>query len=81
MTLEPILLDGKLKDRLTHNRDPALRARVLTDLLDCRDDDRQVVLARRRMTDQPWIKATLAAHNGTAPGDRVSTQNTTAPTG
>lgn len=64
MTLDPITLDGKLKARLTDKSDPALRARVLTDLLGWPDDDRQVLLARGRTADQPWIKATLAAHNG-----------------
>ncbi len=64
MTLDPIRLGGKLKDRLIDVRDPALRARVLTDLLGCPDDDRQVLVARRRITEQPWIKATLAAHHG-----------------
>ncbi|UCG87574.1 MAG: hypothetical protein JSW71_03235 [Gemmatimonadota bacterium] len=64
MTLDPIRLDGKLKDCLTDKSDPALRARVLTDLLDCPADNRQVLLARRRVADQLWIKATLAAHKG-----------------
>jgi hypothetical protein len=64
MTLDPITLDGKLKDRLTHESDPALRARVLTDLLGCPRDDRQVLLSRRRIADQSWVKATLAAHRG-----------------
>jgi hypothetical protein len=64
MTLDPITLDGKLKDRLTHESDPALRVRVLTDLLGCPDNDRQVILAWRQIADQPWVKATLAAHKG-----------------
>jgi len=64
MIVDPIHLDAKLKDRLLAQSDPVLRVRVLIDLLDCPDDDREVLLARRRMPDQPWVKATLAAHNG-----------------
>ncbi len=58
------VLDRHLLDRLLDPADPALRARVLTDLLDRPARDRDVVAARRRFTEQPWIAATLAAHNG-----------------
>jgi hypothetical protein len=64
VTLDPIFLDKKVRDRLADKSDPALRARVLTELLDRPDDDREVVRARKRIPDQPWIKATLAAHKG-----------------
>jgi len=64
MTPDPIRLDGEVKDRLIDERDPALLVRVLTDLLDCPAEDRDVRRARRRIIDQPWIKATLSAHKG-----------------
>jgi hypothetical protein len=50
--------------RLLDPADPALRARVLVDLLDRPEDDAEVVAARERIPEQPWVKATLAAHRG-----------------
>ncbi len=60
----PVVLEGEVLDRLLNPADPALRMRVLTDLLDRPADDRDVVAARKRIPEQPWVKATLAAHNG-----------------
>jgi len=49
---------------LLNPADPALRTRVLVDLLDRTPDDLEVLDAQRRIPDQPWVRATLAAHNG-----------------
>lgn len=51
-------------NRLLDRCDPALRTRVLTDLLDESPQAREVVAAKKRISTQPWVKATLAAHNG-----------------
>ena len=50
--------------KLLDPADPAVRLRVLTDLLDRPQSDPQVVDARQRLPAHPWIKATLAAHHG-----------------
>jgi hypothetical protein len=55
---------SELLDRLLDPADPALRVLVLTDLLGQRADDPDVSAARERIPEQPWVKATLAAHNG-----------------
>ncbi len=60
----PISVEGDLLDRLLSPEDPALRAKVLSDLLDCPPDHPDVVEARGRIPEQAWVKATLAAHNG-----------------
>lgn len=57
-------LTPSLLDRLLDPSDPALQVRVLTDLLDRPADDPDVVEARDRITEQPWIRATLDAHHG-----------------
>jgi hypothetical protein len=57
-------LTEEVLDRLLDPADPVLRARVLCDLLDRPLDDRAVVQARDRLLEHPWIRATLAAHNG-----------------
>ena len=62
--LEPAGPDPGLLQRIADPSDPALRAKVLADLLDYPDDDPELVEARRRIPEQPWIRATLAAHNG-----------------
>ncbi len=56
LTLHPSLLN-----RLADPSDPALRLRVLRDLLDYPGDDPDVVAARRDLHDHPWIHATLKA--------------------
>jgi hypothetical protein len=62
--MESVSLDPALLERLLDPRDPALRARVLTDLLQRPANDPEVLEARARIPEQPWAKATLAAHNG-----------------
>jgi len=62
--LEPILLDRKLLDWLADPSDPALRAKVLKDLLEYPDDDPDLQAAKRLLPEQQWIKATLAGYNG-----------------
>ncbi len=57
-------VETDLLERLLDPADPALRVRVLTDLLDRPDDDPEVVRARERVPEQPWMRATLAAHHG-----------------
>jgi len=57
-------VESDLLERLLSPSDPALRARVLTDLLDRPADDLEVLAARERIPQQAWVKATLAAHNG-----------------
>jgi hypothetical protein len=60
----PVALGDDLLARLLDPADPALRARVLTDLLDRPEHDPEVEAARARIPEQPWVKATLAAHHG-----------------
>jgi hypothetical protein len=62
--MEPLVLQNDLLERLLSPSDPALRARILADLLDRPENDREVAAARERIPQQPWVKATLAAHNG-----------------
>jgi hypothetical protein len=61
MGLEPLRPEPDLLARLAGPGDPALRARVLADLLHRPDDDPDLVEARRCIAEQPWIKATMAA--------------------
>lgn len=51
-------------ENLLDASDAALRAKVLLDLLDRRADDPDVVAARSATPEQPWVRATLAAHRG-----------------
>jgi hypothetical protein len=60
----PMVLEGDLLDRLLSPADAALRAKVLTDLLEYPQQHPDVVSARKRIPDHLWVKATLAAHNG-----------------
>jgi hypothetical protein len=60
----PVVLEQDVLEWLLDPADPALRVRVLRDLLDRSLQDREVVAARERIPEQPWVKATLAAHNG-----------------
>ncbi len=62
--MQPLTVQDELMDRLLSPADPALRARVLTDLLERPADDADVQAARGRIPEQPWVKATLAAHHG-----------------
>ncbi|MFC1659875.1 hypothetical protein ACFL3S_00235 [Gemmatimonadota bacterium] len=64
MSLEPLELEPDLLDRLTDPADPALRARVLADLLDRAVDDPELLEAHSRIQEQPWIGATIAAQHG-----------------
>jgi hypothetical protein len=57
-------LEPDLLDRLAGAEDPALRFKVLTELLDRDEADPEVVAARRSIPDQPWIRRTLEAHHG-----------------
>jgi hypothetical protein len=60
----PLGVKSELLGRLLDPADPALQVRVLTDLLGRGADDTEVRAARNRIPEQPWVKATLAAHNG-----------------
>lgn len=62
--MEPIVVSPEILNRLLDPADPALQVKVLTDLLERPTDDAEVVEARARIPDQPWVKATLAAHHG-----------------
>jgi hypothetical protein len=55
---EPVL------DRLLDPADPALRARVLVNLLERPEDAPEVEEARARIPEQPWVRDTLASHHG-----------------
>jgi len=57
------LTEGVLA-RLLNPGDPALQARVLADLLERPASDALLADARRRIPDQPWIRATLEARHG-----------------
>jgi len=62
----PVLVrvEDVVLDRLLDPADPALRARVLTDLLRRPPGDPEVEEARAAVPGQPWVRATLAAHHG-----------------
>jgi hypothetical protein len=62
--MDPVSLGAEVLHRLLDPSDPALRAKVLTDLLGFTAGDPEVVATRGRIPDQLWAKATLAAHNG-----------------
>ena len=62
--MEPIVPAPEVLGLLLDPSDPALRARVLTDLLDRPSDDEDVRAARAKIYDQPWVRATLSAHHG-----------------
>jgi hypothetical protein len=62
--VDPVVLNGRVLDRLLHPGDPALRVRVLVDLLGREPEDREVAATREHIPEQHWVKATLAAHNG-----------------
>ena len=60
----PVVVESDLLDRLLSPADAALREKVLTDLLECPPHHPEVISTRKRIPGQPWVKATLAAHNG-----------------
>ena len=62
--MDPIVVEGDLLDRLLSPADAALRNKVLTDLLERPPQHPDVTSTRKRIPEQPWVKATLAAHNG-----------------
>ncbi|MGD2070632.1 MAG: hypothetical protein PVI57_18310 [Gemmatimonadota bacterium] len=62
--MESLVVEQQVLDRLLDPGDPALRARVLVDLLGRPTGDPDVVAARDRIPEQPWVKATLEAYNG-----------------
>lgn len=62
--MQSVHVTSEQLERLLDQADPALRARVLVDLLGRRDDDPDVVAARERVPEHPWVRATLAAHHG-----------------
>jgi 2-polyprenyl-3-methyl-5-hydroxy-6-metoxy-1,4-benzoquinol methylase len=59
-----VTVEHAVVQRLLSPEDPALKVKVLTDLLDYPVDDPEVAATRRRVAGQPWVKATLDAHNG-----------------
>lgn len=62
--MEPVVVRPDILDRLLDPADAALRAKVLADLLGQAAHDPHVVAARNGIHEQPWVKATLAAHHG-----------------
>lgn len=62
--MRPLEVTNDVLDRLLDDTDPALRAKVLFDFLDRAADDPEVVAARHATPEQPWVRATLAAHYG-----------------
>ncbi len=50
-----VVLEREMLDRLLSPADPALRMRVLTDLLDRPAHDSDVVAARESIPEQPWV--------------------------
>jgi hypothetical protein len=60
----PLDVTADVLERLLDSSDAALRAKVLVDLLDRPADDPDVVAARSATSEQPWVRATLAAHHG-----------------
>jgi hypothetical protein len=63
----PLDVTADVLERLLDSSDAALRAKVLVDLLDRPADDPDVVAARSATSEQPWVRATLAAHHGDGP--------------
>lgn len=62
--MEPVVVERDLLDRLLSSADAALRVKVLTDLLEFPTHHPSVVSTREHIAEQPWVKATMAAHNG-----------------
>ncbi|MBT8395956.1 MAG: hypothetical protein HKO65_14950 [Gemmatimonadetes bacterium] len=62
--MNPLRVEAELLNRLADPADPALRPKVLTDLMDRGEDDPGVVAARDSVADRGWVKATLDAHHG-----------------
>jgi len=60
----PAEMEQELLDRLLDPADPALRAKVLVDLVGRKPHDPDVIAVRKRIPEHPWVKATIAAHNG-----------------
>jgi hypothetical protein len=60
----PITVERDLLNRIMSPVDPALRKKALVDLLEYPAEHPDVVSAGKRILDHPWVKATLAAHNG-----------------
>ena len=72
--METIELTKELQKWLLDPRDPALRAKVLVDLLDRPEDDPEVLDARSRIPQQLWVKATLKAFDSGAAWNEGSYQ-------
>ncbi|MEJ2359212.1 MAG: hypothetical protein P8Y13_14200 [Deinococcales bacterium] len=62
--LEPVVLDAATLNWLLDPADPALRAKVLVDLLDRSVDDPDVIAARKAIPSQPFVRAALEAWAG-----------------
>ncbi len=63
MSISPLSVETSVLDRLLDPGDPALRTRVLADLLGRPKDDPDLLDARGRIPEQPWISTTLKATN------------------
>ncbi len=61
--MEKITLNSEILDWISDPSDPALRYKVLTDLLDLPDSDPKVKKARSQINTQPWIKTSLESAN------------------
>lgn len=59
--MDAVALDAGTRTWLLDPVDPALRARVLVDLLDRPADDSDVIAARRAIPSQPFVAASLEA--------------------
>lgn len=59
--MDAIVLDHATRTWLLDPADPALRARVLVDLLGRAPDDDEVAEARSRIPEQPYVRAALEA--------------------
>lgn len=57
-------VDHDVLNRLLDPADPALQVKVFTNLLDLPHDHPEVQASHAQILEQPWVKATLAAHNG-----------------
>ncbi len=62
--MEKLTVTPQFIEQLADSGNPALRVKVLTDLLDVSNDDSVFQEAKDHLLEDEWIAKTLQAHNG-----------------